>query len=395
VVALLGDVELGPNARVGDVTVIGGALKRDPAAIVGGKVEQVGHGLDLGDFGWLKAWVENCLFYMRPLALEPGLGWAWSIAVGFLVFYVALALLFRRTTEQCMATLEQAPGKSLLAALLGVLLTPMAFLLLVVSVVGIAVIPFLATAIFIAGLFGKMVVLGWLGCRGTRYLGPLDHPAVAVLVGGAVVLGTYLVPVLGFVVYKLLGVIGLGVVLYTLLLAWQATHPQPEPVAAGTAAADIQPAVTTEAPAQGDGAAPVSTPSAATLPLDTTSLPRAGFWIRIGALLIDALLVGIVLAVLGSHGSAMLVVLAGYGAVMWKLKSTTIGGSICGLKVIRLDGRDIDWSTAVVRALGCFLSLAIAFLGFIWVVFDPRKQSWHDKIAGTTVVRVPKGVSLL
>ena len=51
--------------------------------------------------------------------------------------------------------------------------------------------------------------------------------------------------------------------------------------------------------------------------------------------------------------------------------------------------------TAVVRALSCFLSLFVAGLGFLWVVFDPEKQSWHDKIAGTTVVRLPKGVSLL
>jgi uncharacterized RDD family membrane protein YckC len=80
---------------------------------------------------------------------------------------------------------------------------------------------------------------------------------------------------------------------------------------------------------------------------------------------------------------------------MWKFKGTTIGGIICGLKVVRLDDRELDWPTAVVRALACFLSMAVAGLGFLWVVFDSEKQSWHDKIAGTTVVRVPKGVSLI
>ena len=39
-------------------------------------------------------------------------------------------------------------------------------------------------------------------------------------------------------------------------------------------------------------------------------------------------------------------VLAIYAAVMWKLKGTTIGGIVCGLKVVRLDGREIDWATA-------------------------------------------------
>ena len=80
---------------------------------------------------------------------------------------------------------------------------------------------------------------------------------------------------------------------------------------------------------------------------------------------------------------------------MWKLRGSTIGGIVCGLKVVRLDDRPLDWSTAVVRALGCFLSFVVMGLGFIWVAFDDQKQSWHDKIAGTTVVRVPKGVSLV
>ena len=66
-----------------------------------------------------------------------------------------------------------------------------------------------------------------------------------------------------------------------------------------------------------------------------------------------------------------------------------------GLKVVRLDERELDWSTAIVRALGCFLSFVVVGLGFIWVAFDDEKQSWHDKIAGTTIVRVPKGVSLI
>lgn len=405
VVAILGDVELGPNARVGDdVVVIGGALKRDPGAVIGGQIENVGHGLQLGDFGWLKAWVENCLFYMRPLALAPDLGWAWSIAVGFLAFYLGLALLFRSSTEKCIATLESAPGKSLLASLLGLLLTPLAFLLLVVTFVGIAAIPFLAAALFFAGLFGKMVILAWLGRRGTRFFGdsPLNHPAVAVLVGGAVVLAVYLVPVLGFVVYKLLGVLGLGVVLYTLLLAWQAAHPPVQAVSAPTSGGRTSVAAGPDlgsSPSDSglDGPPPASTATKSEEGpnQDDSSLPRAGFWIRMAALLIDTVLLGVLLGVLGDMGSAILLVLAAYGAIMWKLKSTTIGGSICGLKVVRIDGRDIDWSTAIVRALGCFLSLAVAFLGFIWVVFDTGRQSWHDKIAGTTVVRVPKGVSLL
>ncbi|MBX5463192.1 MAG: RDD family protein [Steroidobacteraceae bacterium] len=113
------------------------------------------------------------------------------------------------------------------------------------------------------------------------------------------------------------------------------------------------------------------------------------------ALLIDTVLVAVLLNLLIDGDSAMLIILAGYGAVMWKLKGTTIGGIVFGLKVVRVDGRPIDWATATVRALSCFLSLVVAGLGFIWIAFDPGRQAWHDKIAGTAVVRVPKGVSLL
>jgi uncharacterized RDD family membrane protein YckC len=140
-------------------------------------------------------------------------------------------------------------------------------------------------------------------------------------------------------------------------------------------------------------------------PLSAGTLPRAGFMIRLGALALDAILVGMIVGFVQgvlprflqfNHGpGGILLMLAIYGAVMWKHKGTTIGGIVCGLKVVRLDNREIDWATAVVRALSCFLSLVVAGLGFIWVAFDDEKQSWHDKIAGTTVVVVPKGVSLL
>jgi uncharacterized RDD family membrane protein YckC len=123
------------------------------------------------------------------------------------------------------------------------------------------------------------------------------------------------------------------------------------------------------------------------------------------ALALDTVLVGMILSLLSGllprflqfhHGpGGVLLVLALYGACMWKLRGTTIGGIVCGLKVVRLDQRELDWATAIVRALGCFLSLMVAGLGFIWVAIDDEKQSWHDKIAGTTVVRVPRGVSLV
>jgi uncharacterized RDD family membrane protein YckC len=88
-----------------------------------------------------------------------------------------------------------------------------------------------------------------------------------------------------------------------------------------------------------------------------------------------------------------LLLLATYGAIMWKLKGATIGGIVCNHRVVRVDGKPIDWATAIVRALGCFVSLSVAGLGFIWIAVDENRQAWHDKIAGTVVVRLPSGLS--
>jgi uncharacterized RDD family membrane protein YckC len=438
-VAVLGDMELGPHAEIGgNVVAIGGTLRRDPAAIVHGGVQNVFTG-NFGHMGWLRTWIHHCLVYGRPLALVPGLGWAWGLAFTCLALYAALALLFREGITRCVQTFETQPGRSVLAALIAMLLTPVLVVLLFVTVIGIPAVPFVLFGLFCAGLFGKAVMLAWLGRRvtGNRGVGPMSHPAVAVLIGGVLVLVLYLVPVLGFLVYKLLGLLGLGAVVYTLILAaraHQAARPSPRGSAAAPGARPMDDAAhgAHEAPpasagptfsaasvfgaAATPGAGPASGAAAATpgeaasgagAPPDpprpaaaptpppiTAALPRAGFWIRMGALLVDALLVGVFLGVLHAH-HLQLLVLAAYGAVMWKQRGSTIGGIVFDLHVVRLDGREIDWETSIVRALSCFLSLAVAGLGFIWIAFDGNNQAWHDKIAGTVVVRVAKGIPLL
>jgi uncharacterized RDD family membrane protein YckC len=205
------------------------------------------------------------------------------------------------------------------------------------------------------------------------------------------------VPVLGFVVYKLLGLFGLGAVVYTLVLLARerrAAHSGAAPVSAAAQSAEVAPnpavapgtAAPPDAPHTSGSAAPV---------ISAAGLPRAGFWIRMAALLLDALLVGFLMHVLDHMFHAELLVLAIYGAVMWKMRGATIGGIVFDLHVVRLDDRPVDWETAIIRALGCFLSLAVIGLGFFWIAFDAGKQAWHDKIAGTAVVRVRKGVPLV
>jgi len=112
----------------------------------------------------------------------------------------------------------------------------------------------------------------------------------------------------------------------------------------------------------GSHAAPTPVSPAPAIPATpNATLPRAGFWIRAGAILIDVILVGMICGPMGV-GELILPGLAAYGAVMWKFKGATIGGIVCGLRVVRLDDRPLDRPTTVVRALGCFLSLAVAGL---------------------------------
>lgn len=408
VVAVLGDIKLGPAAEVdGEVVSVGGTVTRDPKAILHHGVKNVGmghiHGADQ-----VKAWIQECLLYGRPLAFGPNLMWAWWIAIGFLTFYVLVALLFGKAVNKCTDTLEQRPGYSILTALLTVLLAPIAIIVLAITGIGIAVIPFLAIALFLASLFGKVVMLAWIGRRVSKRLG-MDHPALAVLIGGVILLFLYTIPVLGFILYKLLGWIGLGAVVYTLLNGMKRTKPVVPPIAPvsplvppSPGASSGDPAIVVAPLAAGLAAPVVALPPIVATPAVT--LPRAGFWIRLAALLLDALIVAMVCSFLsdflwfGPHvriKADFLPALALYGAVMWKIRGTTVGGIVCGLRVVRLDDRPIDWGTAIVRALASFLSLIVCGLGFIWVAFDDQRQSWHDKIAGTTVVRVPKGVSLV
>ena len=414
-VAVMGDMELGPHAEIGgDVVVVGGNLQRDAAAIIHGSVQNVLGG-EFGSLHWLHTWIRHCLLYGRPLAFAPGLGWAWGLALAFLALYVGLALLFREGLSRCVRTFETQPGRSILAGLITALLTPVLLVLLCITVIGIAAIPFVAFGLICVGLFGKAVMLAWLGGRiaGRPGVGAIGHPAVAVLIGGVLVLILYVVPVLGFLVYKVLGFLGLGAVVYTVILDSRATRAAKSAAASASprtaaplnseapaftaAAATAAPAATAAdaAPAAAAPEAPAAAaPSAAATSTVSAALPRAGFLTRMAALLIDVLLVGVLLHLLGSHHLELLV-LAAYGAVMWKLRGSTVGGIVFDLRVVRLDGREVDWETAIIRALSCFLSLAVAGLGFFWIAFDDNSQAWHDKIAGTVVVRVPKGVPLV
>jgi hypothetical protein len=402
----MGNVELGPQAVInGHLVTTGSSVSRDPAAVIRNGVVGTSFGSKMG-FVWLQPWIDHCLKYGRPLAIAPGLGWAWMLALLSLLTYIVTASLASRTVDRCVTTLESSPGYSLLAALLSILAKPILFILLLVTVIGIVAIPFLGIAVLSIGFFGKLVMLAWLGrCVARAVKSDAPAPAaIATLIGGVIVTALYLVPVIGFVVYKLLDFVGFGVVVYTLILFFKQRREREilhGAAGANASSSNAQPDVIfTDRVHTGAAAAESPEASATADPANQSatnlaSLPRATFWMRMGALLLDVALVAFVLNLVLHLDDVLLLAVAIYGALMWKLKGTTIGGILFNLRVVRLDGRELDWPTVVVRALSCFLSLIAVGLGFIWMAFDPERQAWHDKIAGTVVVITPKGLPLV
>jgi len=137
-------------------------------------------------------------------------------------------------------------------------------------------------------------------------------------------------------------------------------------------------------------------------PLPSTSLiaaPKAGFWIRVVAFIIDSIIVGVVNAIVAAilnqstTGRTGIQTLLGiiYFTYFWSASSPwpgqTVGDKLLNLRVIRTDGSDLSIVQAFVRYVGLFISFIVIFIGVIWVAFDPNKQGWHDKIASTYVVK--------
>ena len=131
------------------------------------------------------------------------------------------------------------------------------------------------------------------------------------------------------------------------------------------------------------------------------ALPRGAFIERLAAFTLDFILIVIVAQVLnldrnidGPLGRAGMLLAIAYHVGFWTWKGTTLGGIITNLRVVRTDGAPVQFAEALVRGLTGIFSLAVAGLGFFWILRDPERQSWHDRVAGTYVVKVPRDYPL-
>ena len=141
------------------------------------------------------------------------------------------------------------------------------------------------------------------------------------------------------------------------------------------------------------------------------NLEYAGFWIRTAAVLIDTLVLVLIIwppliAIYGMDyfdpsrtgmvaGTADAMLSWGLPIVFtiafWFYKQATPGKMVVAIKVVdEKTGHAMSFGQAVGRYAGYVISTIPLGLGFIWAAFDPRKQGWHDKLAGTVVVRVSR-----
>jgi uncharacterized RDD family membrane protein YckC len=93
-------------------------------------------------------------------------------------------------------------------------------------------------------------------------------------------------------------------------------------------------------------------------------------------------------------GSEMLLNLVGvfigwlyYAALESSSQMATLGKRVLGLRVTDLQGQQISFLQATGRHFGKILSALPLLLGFILMISDDKKQTWHDKMAGCLVLK--------
>lgn len=138
------------------------------------------------------------------------------------------------------------------------------------------------------------------------------------------------------------------------------------------------------------------------------SEPRyAGFWLRLGAFLIDTLIVSVVIGIillaifgrsylqLSAEGKTLWAdvlfqgVLPAIAAILfWRFRGATPGKMLLSARIVDANTFGPPSTGKLIGRYFAYLASIIPmFLGFLWIAFDKRKQGWHDKLAGTVVIR--------
>jgi hypothetical protein len=316
-------------------------------------------------------WFSGTILLLRPMSPDSFTSWFGALFV--LAFCLGVGALFPRLLADTGKVLQERAPASLLS---GFAIVPAAALfcfLLLITVLGIFVIPFVVATLVVFSLIGNAAVFQAIGQRLAPKLRDQKHGSLAWIALGAVVCWIiYCIPVIGFLAGSLVFLTGLGA--FSLYVVDRAR---------------VTPTARLNAPAKGltDESSRASTPIRTIPTVAAGNMPD--FWRRLGANLIDLVVLYSLLQFTGI--TRILVpawVLYRFGMYVWR--SATLGEIVLNLRVEKLDGGSLinDYGTAIVRALASLLSLLPLGLGFLWILFDPQRQTWHDKISGSVVVPV-------
>ena len=415
-----GSATVDEGARVGrDLVVVGGILRAPPTFSPDGEHVVVGSPWFGDVMRDAVPWVTHGLLWGRLIV--PDLPWVWLVVGVFFLLYLALNTVFNGPVGATADVIVDRPFSAFVGGLLVLLLAVPVLAIVAASVIGLAIVPFLLCGIVVAALMGKTAVARAIGRGVIRTASPEGWFAalLAFAIGFGLLTLAYMVPVLGFITWALTSVLGLGAATATVRahlrrerkvavpVAETALPVQPmgapvQEVGAPTAAAAAVPPFDAQ-----QSTPPVPMPDVAmpraearpSPPLFTHGLaqyPRATILDRLAAFVLDCILVAIANGLLDMHRNDgfFFFLLLGYHIAFWAWKGTTLGGIICNLRVTRTNGTDLRFVDALVRGLMGIFSIAALGIGFFWMLQDPERQTWHDKIAGTLVVKVPRDLVL-
>ena len=131
---------------------------------------------------------------------------------------------------------------------------------------------------------------------------------------------------------------------------------------------------------------------------EMTSVEFASIGQRFGAFLVDLVISMVILfaglvvgGLFGGGDFAGFVLNTAYLVfVVWLVttRGQSPGKMAIGIKIIKTDGSSAKLGSVLLREIiGKIVSAIVLLLGFIWILFDDKRQGWHDKIAGTVVVK--------
>ena len=91
-----------------------------------------------------------------------------------------------------------------------------------------------------------------------------------------------------------------------------------------------------------------------------------------------------------AYRGLLLAATVGFFGVSWTRGGQTLGMASWRLRVLREDGGTLTWADTVRRLAAAALSWLVLGLGWLWLLVDPARRTWHDRLSRTRVVLVGK-----